>query len=91
MSRYLTLLKRELKAITKEKTIMFAILVQFFIASFSSIIMVGIMAFYDPSSIGDNTSVTVRAGVIRDGQSGCSVEEYEALARPAHRNLDRLR
>ena len=44
MNRYLALLKRELKSITKEKTIMFAIIVQFFIASFSSIILVGIMA-----------------------------------------------
>jgi len=60
------LLKRELRSITREKTIMFAILVQFFLASFSSIILVGIMAFYDPSSIGDSTRVTIRAGVVGD-------------------------
>ena len=46
MSGFLALLKRELRSITKEKTIMFAIIVQFFIASLSSIIMVGIMAFW---------------------------------------------
>ena len=40
MSGFLALLKRELRSITKEKTIMFAIIVQFFIASFSSIILV---------------------------------------------------
>lgn len=69
MSRYFALLKRELKSITKEKTIMFAIIVQFFIASFSSIILVGIMAFYDPSSIGDTTRVTIRAGIVADDEN----------------------
>ncbi|MFH1647473.1 MAG: ABC transporter permease [Chloroflexota bacterium] len=64
MSRFLVLLKRELRSITKEKTIMFAIIVQFFIASFSSIILVGIMAFYDPASIGENTNLHVRAGIV---------------------------
>ena len=96
MNRYLALLKRELRSITKEKTIMFAIIVQFFIASFSSIILVGIMAFYDPSSIGENTNVHIRAGVVT-GQpmpysddmealitylddGGVRVREYEAMA-----------
>lgn len=68
MSGFLALLKRELRSITREKTIMFAVIVQFFIASFSSIILVGIMAFYDPSSIGDNTHVSVRAGVVGETQ-----------------------
>jgi ABC-2 type transport system permease protein len=66
---YLILLKRELKSITKEKTIMFAIVIQFFIASFSSIILVGIMAFYDPSSISDNTRVNLRMGLVSEGPS----------------------
>ena len=69
MSGFLALLKRELKSITKEKTIMFAIIVQFFIASFSSIILLGIMAFYDPASIGDNARVIIKVGVVGDRQS----------------------
>jgi ABC-2 type transport system permease protein len=69
MSGFLALLKRELRSIAREKTIMFAIIVQFFIASFSSIILVGIMAFYDPASIGDNTHVRIRVGVVGDMQS----------------------
>jgi len=69
VNEYLVLLKRELKSITREKTIMFAIMVQFFIASFSSIILVGIMAFYDPASIGENTRVTIRVGVVSDMSS----------------------
>lgn len=69
MSEFLALLKRELRSITREKTIMFAIIVQFFIASFSSIILVGIMAFYDPSSIGDSTQVHIRAGIVAGGEN----------------------
>jgi len=79
MSGFMALLKRELRSITKEKTIMFAIIVQFFIASFSSIIMVGIMAFYDPSSIGENSNVHIRSGVIIDTESGVTKAEYNAL------------
>ena len=69
MSGFLALLKRELKSITREKTIMFAIIVQFFIASFSSMILVGIMAFYDPSSIDDNSNVRIRAGIVGEGST----------------------
>ncbi len=69
MSGFLALLKRELRSITREKTIMFAIIVQFFIASFSSIILVGIMAFYDPSSIGDSTHVHIRAGIVAGSEN----------------------
>ena len=64
MRRFFTLIKKELKAITKEKTIMFAIIIQFLIASFSSIILVGIMSFYDPASISQNTQITIKVGVV---------------------------
>ena len=72
MNRLLVLLKREVKLITKEKTIMFAILIQFFIASFSSVLLIGIMSFYDPESIGQNTQVSIRVGVVGDTDSPLS-------------------
>jgi ABC-2 type transport system permease protein len=55
---------REIKALRKEKTIMFAILIQFFIASFSSVILLGIMVYYDPGSIGQNAQVSLNVGVL---------------------------
>ena len=76
MSRFLALLKRELKSITREKTIMFAIIVQFFIASFSSVILVGIMAFYDPASIADNTRVRIEAGIVGGDESSAPLFAY---------------
>ncbi|MBN1191048.1 MAG: ABC transporter permease [Dehalococcoidales bacterium] len=69
MNGFIILLKRELKSITREKTIMFAILVQFFVASLSSILLVGIMAFYDPSSIAQNTKSGIRIGLIEEHNS----------------------
>ena len=69
MREFLILIKRELKSITKEKTIIFAILIQFFIASFSSIMLVGVMSFYDPASIGENTQVSIDVGVVGDFDS----------------------
>jgi ABC-2 type transport system permease protein len=58
---YLVLLKKELRSITKEKTIMLAIVVQFLIASLSSVILEGVMTFYDPNFIGWSTS-EIRVG-----------------------------
>jgi ABC-2 type transport system permease protein len=79
------LLKRELKAITREKTIMFSIMIQFVIASLSSILLIGLMAFYDPSSISDNTNAHISIGLVQESsnpmpvylaQKGIRVKNY---------------
>ena len=64
MKGFLSMVLREIRALRKEKTIMFAILMQFFIASFSSVILLGIMVYYDPGSIGQNAQVTLNVGVL---------------------------
>jgi ABC-2 type transport system permease protein len=69
MRAFISMVLRELKLIRKEKTILFAILIQLFIASFSSILLVGLMAFYDPDSIGNNTNINLKVGVISDNGS----------------------
>lgn len=69
MRAFLSMVLREIKALRKEKTIMFAILIQFFIASFSSVILLGIMVYYDPSSIGQNAQVSLKVGVLGDADS----------------------
>ena len=43
--------KKELSGINYEKTIVFAILLQLFVAMFSSFLMVGLTSLYDPSSV----------------------------------------
>lgn len=68
MSRFFAMVRRELKSVTKEKTIMLAIVIQLFVASFSSVIVTGLMAFYDPDSIGQSARMAVKVGVV--DQSG---------------------
>jgi ABC-type Na+ efflux pump permease subunit len=47
-----TIAKKELRGIKNERTIVLAILLQVFIAMFSSFLVVGLTSLYDPSSLG---------------------------------------
>ncbi|NYT05264.1 MAG: ABC transporter permease [Methanomicrobiales archaeon] len=49
--------KKELKALYSEKTIILAILLQLFIAMFSSFLMVGLASMYDPDSVGQLSTI----------------------------------
>jgi ABC-2 type transport system permease protein len=69
MNAFAAIVKKELRSVSKEKTIVIAIGIQLFIASFSSAILVGLMSFYDPDSIGLNARVHIRAGIIGDVNS----------------------
>ncbi len=69
MGSFYSIFKRELSSIKKEKTIVLAILIQLLIASLSSVILVGLMSFYDPASIGQNSNIHVSMGVVGDQNS----------------------
>jgi len=69
VSSFFTMVRRELKSLTKEKTILIAIVIQLFIASFSSVIVTGLMTFYDPGSIAQSTRMAVRVGIVGDTDS----------------------
>ena len=73
MREYLVLLKKELRSITKEKTIILAVMVQLLIASLSSVILEGVMTFYDPNFIGWGSN-EIRAGFV--GDTDTPVFEY---------------
>jgi ABC-type Na+ efflux pump permease subunit len=53
--------KKELRGLGAEKTILLAVLLQVFIAVFSSFLMVGLTALYDPAAL--SRSVTVDYGI----------------------------
>lgn len=55
---------KELKSIRSEKTIILAILLQLFIAMFSSFLMVGLSAMYDPSMYGRITGIQYGVGFV---------------------------
>jgi len=66
----LTIAKRELSSLSREKTIVLALLIQLFVAAFSSFLVVGLTSLYDPGS--------VAGGAVEIGVSG---EASEALER----------
>jgi ABC-2 type transport system permease protein len=65
----LAIVKRELRSVTRERTIMIAIGIQLFIASFSSVILVGLLSFYDPNTIAQNSQARIQAGIVGDQES----------------------
>ena len=56
--------EKEIRSLSSEKTIILAILLQFFIAMFSSFLMVGLSAMYDPSMYGKVSGVRYGIGFI---------------------------
>jgi ABC-2 type transport system permease protein len=69
MHAFFVILKKELRAVAKERTIVIAILIQLFIASFSSAMLVGLMSVYDPEATGLSARLRVPIGVIGDADS----------------------
>lgn len=51
MDKRLTVARRELASLRSEKTIVLAILIQLFVAAFSSFLAVGLVSLYDPGSV----------------------------------------
>ncbi|WP_435066988.1 ABC transporter permease [Haloplanus sp. C73] len=75
----LTIARRELQTLRSEKTIVLALLIQLFIAAFSSFLVVGLVSLYDPGSVeGYETTV----GVTGDAQADLLqvVDEQTAMA-----------
>ncbi|MDZ7702631.1 MAG: ABC transporter permease [Halobacteriales archaeon] len=50
-SRRVLVARRELAALKREKTIVLALLIQLFIAAFSSFLLVGLVSLYDPGAV----------------------------------------
>jgi ABC-type Na+ efflux pump permease subunit len=86
--------KRDISSLSREKTIVLALLIQLFIAAFSSFLVVGLTSLYDPGSVesddvtialsGDASSELVRAA----DDAGINAEVYptQEAAREAFQN-----
>ena len=64
MKPFFALVKRELASVARERTILIAIAIQLFIASFSSALLLGLLSLYDPDSVTATTRVNMRVGVV---------------------------
>lgn len=70
----LVVARRDLSSLSREKTIVLALLIQLFVAAFSSFLVVGLTSLYDPGS--------VEAGQIEIGVSGDQQDAlFEAVQR----------
>lgn len=78
MSAFWAIFDKEIRAIGKEKTIVLAIVIQLIIASLSSVILIGLMSFYDPSTIAQNTNIHLNVGIVGDASSPLVVDLQKA-------------
>lgn len=62
MSAFFAIVKKELRAIARERTILIAMGIQLFIASFSSALLIGLLSLYDPDSVGIYGRINLRVG-----------------------------
>ena len=67
ISRLFAVTKKELRAIRAEKTIILAILLQIFIAMFSSFLMVGLSAMYNPDMYKGISGIQYAVGYVDGG------------------------
>jgi len=60
--------KKEFMSLKLEKTLILAILIQLFIALFSSFLVVGLVSFYDPEVLGDYNLNDATIGIVGDSE-----------------------
>lgn len=74
----LTVAKRELQVLSREKTIVLALMVQLFIAGFSGFLVVGLVSLYDPGSV---DGYQIEAAVTGDAtdEVQTAIDERDAL------------
>lgn len=58
--------RRELTSLSREKTILLALIIQLFVAAFSSFLMVGLVSMYDPSGVTGEVTVAVTGNAAAD-------------------------
>lgn len=64
MIPFLAVVKRELSSVLRDRTILIAILLQLFIASFSSALLLGMLSLYDADTILRESGASIKIGVV---------------------------
>ena len=89
MIPFLAVVKKELAAVVRDRTILIAILIQLFIASFSSGLLLGMLALYDSDTIIRVSGAGIRIGVVDPAnnilgsllrQRGLHIRRYDTLS-----------
>ena len=89
MGAFLTIVNREIGAVLRDRTIVIVLLIQLFIASFSSALLLGVLSVYDPETIVQYEGGSIHIGIVGDLNSplpsliqarGLGVTPYASLA-----------
>jgi ABC-type Na+ efflux pump permease subunit len=64
MIAFWSIVKRELNSVRRDFTIVISIVIQLFIASFSSALLIGMLSLYDPDSVGVYGNVNLQVAVV---------------------------
>jgi ABC-type Na+ efflux pump permease subunit len=89
MNAFLVIIRKELGTVLRDRTIVIAILIQLFIASFSSALLLGVLSVYDPDTILQYGRGGVNIGMVDPSGSplgsllsvrGVSLRSYGTLA-----------
>lgn len=86
---FLAVVKKELASVIRDRTIVISILIQLFIASFSSALLLGMLSLYDADTIMRFGGANFRIGVVNSSdntlgsllrENGLTVTQYNSLA-----------
>jgi ABC-type Na+ efflux pump permease subunit len=75
LRRRLVVARRDLASLSREKTIVLALLIQLFVATFSSFLVVGLAAFYDPGTVSGNPVEAAVTGDAADELLAASADQ----------------
>ena len=64
MNAFLAVIKKELNSVLRDRTMVIAIIIQLFIASFSSALLLGLLALYDPDTVMQYNGSAVHVGLV---------------------------
>lgn len=79
MYPFLAVVKKELGSVLRDRTIVIAILLQLFIASFSSALLMGMLALYDPDTIVQFGGASIRVGIVNQDLNSENADQLTHL------------
>lgn len=68
MGNTLLIAKKEISSLLHEKTLILAIIIQLLIASFSSLLVIGLASFFDPEALGRYDMKKANVGIVGGGE-----------------------
>lgn len=68
MGKTMIIAKKEMGSLLQEKTLVLAIIVQLLIASFSSLLVIGLASFFDPSALDKYGDQRANVGIVGEGE-----------------------